>query len=485
MRLGDLLPGLTAAAGERVPGLPDRVVTGLTADSRKVAPGMVFFAVPGSRLDGAAFVPQALAAGAAAVVAERSDGEDSVLVVPDVRACLARAAARFFPLQPGTIVAVTGTSGKTSVTTFVRQIWASMDEAAASLGTIGVVAPGGSTYGSLTTPDPVTLHRTLHALAEDGVTHLAVEASSHGLDQHRLDGLRLAAGAFTNLSHDHLDYHADEADYLRAKLRLFDTLLQPGQPAVIDADHPVAAKVIAAARQRGLDVFTVGRDGRDLHLQSAVPNGFATELTINHAGRTFELDLPLAGGFQVSNALVAAGLCLATGSKLSAVIHALTLLEGAPGRLDKVGDHAGAPVFVDYAHKPDALEKVLETLRPYAKGRLIVVFGCGGDRDAAKRPLMGAIAARGADVVIVTDDNPRSENPTAIRAAIMAAAPGAIEIGDRRTAIETAVGLLRTGDVLVIAGKGHETGQIVGPAVLPFSDHETARAALAQRGHDG
>jgi UDP-N-acetylmuramoyl-L-alanyl-D-glutamate--2,6-diaminopimelate ligase len=484
MILADLLDGLTAPEAISS-ALRDRPVSGLTADSRKVTAGMVFFAIPGSKMDGTSFVPQALAAGASAVVAERGTGEDGVIVVPDVRAALARGAARFFPRQPATIVAVTGTSGKTSVTTFVRQIWASSGHAAASLGTIGVVAPGGSTYGSLTTPDPVTLHRTLDGLAADGVTHLAVEASSHGLDQRRLDGLRLAAGAFTNLSHDHLDYHADAADYLRAKLRLFDTLLQARQPAVIDADHPVAAQVIGAARARGLDVFTVGRDGHDLHLQQTIPTGFATELTINHAGRTFELLLPLAGAFQVSNALVAAGLCLATGSGLTAVVHALTLLEGAPGRLDRVGDHAGAPVFVDYAHKPDALDKVLATLRPYAKGRLVVVFGCGGDRDAAKRPLMGAIATRGADIVIVTDDNPRSEDPAAIRAAILAAAPGAIEIGDRRAAIEAAVALLRTGDVLVIAGKGHETGQIVGPDVLPFSDHETARAALAQRGQNG
>ncbi len=485
MTLSDLLAGLASPQAVLATGRGDGEVTGLTADSRTVRPGSLFFAMTGSRMDGAAFIPQALRAGALAVVADQPTSEAAVVAVPDVRRALALAAARLHPRQPGTVIAVTGTSGKTSVTAFVRQIWTALGHAAASLGTIGVVAPGGSTYGSLTTPDPVTLHQTLDRLAGDGVTHLAVEASSHGLDQHRLDGLRLAAGAFTNLSHDHLDYHADEAAYLRAKLRLFEALLQPGQPAVIDADHPVSAAVERASLNRGLRVFTTGQAGRDLHLQSARPCGFATDLTVNAAGHTYELVLPLAGAFQVSNALVAAGLCIATGGHVGAVLDALTTLQGAPGRLDRVGSRNGAPVFVDYAHKPDALEKVLDTLRPYARGRLIAVFGCGGDRDAAKRPLMGAIAERGADVVIVTDDNPRSEDPAAIRAAILGAAPKAIEIGDRKAAIEAAVDMLAEGDVLVVAGKGHETGQIVGGSVLPFSDHDAARAALAQRGsHD-
>ena len=479
MTLGDLLAGLA------VPGaLRDRVVTGITADSRAVGPGSVFFAVPGNKADGARFIPQALQAGAAAVVTEGASDHADVVTVPSVRAALSQAAARFHPAQPGTIVAVTGTSGKTSVAAFVRQIWAALGHQAASLGTIGVVAPKGSVYGSLTTPDPVTLHRTLAGLAADGVTHLAVEASSHGLDQHRLDGLRLAAGGFTNLSHDHLDYHADEADYLRAKLRLFDTLLRPGQPAVIDADSTVSDAVQRAAQARGLAVLTTGRAGHDLRLRAATPRGFATDLVIDHADEEHVIALPLAGAFQVANAMLAAGLCIATGSEARAVFDALSRLEGAPGRLERVGSRGDAPVFVDYAHKPDALDKVLETLRPYATGRLIVVFGCGGDRDAIKRPLMGAIATKGADVVIVTDDNPRSENPGAIRAAIRAAAPGSIEIGDRKAAIAAGVDMLGQGDVLVIAGKGHETGQIVGQTVLPFSDHEAARAALAQRGGD-
>ncbi len=480
MRLGALLPEAVLPA--EAAGLE---IGGLSADSRSVSVGDLFFAVAGSKADGAGFAHDAAARGAAAVVADRPielpAGVASV-AVPNVRAALSRAAAIFFPGQPGTIVAVTGTSGKTSVTAFLRQIWASLGYQAASLGTIGVVAPSGSTYGSLTTPDPIALHATLDQLARDGVTHLAVEASSHGLDQHRLDGLRLAAGGFTNLSHDHLDYHATLDAYLRAKLRLFDTLLQPGQPAVVDADVPAAADVLRVAEARGLRAFGTGRAGRDLHLQSAEPDGFDTRLTLSHAGHTYEITLPLAGAFQVSNALMAAGLCLALGEKPARVLGALTHLQGAPGRLERVGTVRGAPVFVDYAHKPDALDKVLETLRPYARHRLVVVFGCGGDRDAAKRPLMGAIATRRADLVIVTDDNPRTEDPAAIRAAILAAVPSAVEIGDRRAAIEHAVTLLQPGDVLVVAGKGHETGQIIGATTLPFSDHEVARAAIARVG---
>ena len=478
MRLGDLL-------GEAAPGLSGedaaRPIASLASDSRTVVPGTLFFAVPGNQADGTRFVPDAVARGAAAVVAEGpADLPPGVVgvTVPNVRLALARSAARFHPGQPGTVVAVTGTSGKTSVAAFVRQIWVKLGRAAASLGTIGIVAPGGSVYGSLTTPDPISLHATLDRLAREGVTHLALEASSHGLDQHRLDRVRFAAGAFTNLSHDHMDYHATRDAYFAAKLRLFDTLLPQGATAVVDADTPDWQVVVRAAEAHGLMGFSVGHAGRDLHLQSAEPDGFATRVTVSFRGHTFAIPLPLAGAFQVSNALVAAGLCIATGEAPAAVLEALCGLEGAPGRLDRVGVARGAPVFVDYAHKPDALDKVLQTLRPYARRRLVVVFGCGGDRDAAKRPLMGAIAARGADVVVVTDDNPRSEDPGAIRAAVLAAAPGAIEIGDRRAAIEEAVAMLREGDVLVVAGKGHETGQIVGATVLPFSDHEVARAAI-------
>jgi UDP-N-acetylmuramoyl-L-alanyl-D-glutamate--2,6-diaminopimelate ligase len=459
-----------------------RVVAGLCADSRRVKSGDVFFALAGAREDGLAFVAQAVERGAAVIVAERAPAslpaDVSYVEVADARAALAHAAARFYPRQPATIAAVTGTSGKTSVAAFARQIWSKLGFEAASLGTIGIVSRKVNVYGSLTTPDPIALHQSLDELARSGVTHLAVEASSHGLDQKRLDGVRLAAGAFTNLSRDHLDYHATPAAYLAAKLRLFEELLKPGAPAVVDADSDVAAEVAAAAKRRGLEVFTVGAKGEAIRLASASREGFATRLSLEHAGRQWRVLLPLPGDFQVSNALVAAGLCIATGSDAGAAFAALETLEGAPGRLERIGERRGAPVFVDYAHKPDALDKALATLRPFVRNRLVVVFGCGGDRDAGKRPIMGQIATRGADVVIVTDDNPRSEDPAAIRAAIMAAAPGAVEIGDRGLAIRTAVDLLDNGDALLIAGKGHETGQIVGDRTLPFSDHDAARAAL-------
>ena len=361
---------------------------------------------------------------------------------------------------------------------FTRQIWAQLGQRAAALGTTGVITPDGETYGSLTTPDPVTLHQTLDKLAHDGVTHLAMEASSHGLDQRRLDGVRLSAAGFTNLSRDHLDYHPDLDAYLAAKLRLFEALLQPGQSAVIDADCDVAGRVIAACAARGLRVCTTGVRGDFLKLVSAQARPASTLMRIACGGAFHDIELPLAGDFMASNALLAAGLCIATGSPVADVLQSLAHLQGAPGRLEKIGERDGAPVFVDYAHKPDALEKVLGALRPLASGRLIVVFGCGGDRDAGKRPIMGEIAARLADVVIVTDDNPRSENPAVIRAAILAAAPGAMDIADRREAICAAVRMARAGDVLVVAGKGHETGQIVGDQVLPFSDHQAVRAAL-------
>ncbi len=459
-------------------------VTGVSADSRAVAPGFLFFAVAGAKADGMAFAAQAIKAGAVAIVGEAPpQGEDSLfpfIQVGDVRAALSKAAAALYPRQPETIVAVTGTSGKTSVADFTRQIFASCGFAAASLGTIGVIKPSGAVYGSLTTPDPLTLHRTLDALAGEGVTHLAMEASSHGLDQRRLDGVRLSAGAFTNLSRDHLDYHAGLEDYFSAKLRLFDTLLRPGQPAVIAADNDFSARVIAHCFSRGLRVFSVGEKGEGLRLKAMRAEGFSLLLDLVFEGEDLRVRLPLAGGFQAENALVAAGLALNVGCPSEKVFAAIETLRGAPGRLERVGEKAGAPVFVDYAHKPDALEKALAALRPFAKNRLIVVFGCGGDRDAGKRPIMGAIAAKGADVVIVTDDNPRSEEPARIRAEILSQAPGATEIGGRGEAIRASVGMLRPGDVLLIAGKGHETGQIVGKDVLPFSDHEEARAALKE-----
>jgi UDP-N-acetylmuramoyl-L-alanyl-D-glutamate--2,6-diaminopimelate ligase len=462
--------------------LAARVVEGLCADSRKVRPGDVFFALAGARGDGLAFVAPAVQRGAGVIVADRAPprlpADVAYIRVADARAALALAAARLYPRQPETIVAVTGTSGKTSVAAFARQIWTRLGFEAASLGTIGIVSSKVNVYGSLTTPDPVALHKALDQLARAGVTHLAMEASSHGLDQKRLDGVRLAAGAFTNLSRDHLDYHATPEAYLSAKLRLFTELLKPGAPAVIDADAEVAAEVAKAARRRGLEVFTVGAKGEAIRLLSAARHGLATRLNLEHRGRRWTVLLPLPGDFQASNALVAAGLCIATGGETGAVFEALDGLTGAPGRLEQVGERHGAPVFVDYAHKPDALDKMLATLRPLAANRLVVVFGCGGDRDAGKRTAMGEIAARRADVVIVTDDNPRSEDPAAIRAAILAGAPHAIEISDRGQAIRAAIAMLTAGDALVIAGKGHETGQIVGDRTLPFSDREAARAAL-------
>ncbi len=481
MRLRDLFDGETV---DQPAG--DLAVTGIATDSRAVRPGDVFFGLSGTKTDGSRFVEQAVAAGAVAVAAaSRPEG----LAVPFVRLdnprrALALAAARFYPRQPGVIAAVTGTSGKTSVAGFTRQIWERLGHAAASLGTIGLMTPTRSVYGSLTTPDPVVLHRTLDEIAGEGVTHLALEASSHGLHQHRLDGVRVSAGGFTNLSRDHMDYHPTVEHYLAAKLRLFTTLVLPGGAAVISADHDVSGAVMAAAKARGLRLIAVGRraEGHEaIRVTGAVVDGFAQRLTLSHCGATHHVRLPLVGSFQIENALVAAGLVIATDGQPGAVFAALEHLQGAPGRLELVGERNGAPVFIDYAHKPDALEKTLEALRPYARGRLVVVFGAGGDRDTGKRPLMGEIAARRADEVIVTDDNPRSEDPAAIRAAILAAAPGAREIGDRAEAIRVAVAGLRPGDALVVAGKGHETGQIVGGRVLPFSDHDAVAAALASK----
>jgi len=456
-------------------------IAGITADSRKVRAGFLFFAIAGAKADGAHFARQAAAAGAVAVAAEQRPEAlpDGVAFVPvaNTRRALALAAAKFFPRQPATIGAVTGTSGKTSVAAFTRQIWSTLGFPAASIGTVGVVSPKGEQYGSLTTPDPVELHRTLDQLAGEGVNHLALEASSHGLDQHRLDGVRISAGAFTNLSRDHLDYHPSMEAYLQAKLRLFE-LVKPGGAAVIDVDNCFAGQVIEAAKQRGLAILTVGERGEDIRLAGGAIDGFAQVIDVVHRGVTYKVKLPLVGTFQVQNAAVAAGLAIATGAEPARVVAALEKLVGAKGRLELVGSANGAPIFIDYAHKPDALAKALAALRPYAAGKLTVVFGAGGDRDQGKRPLMGRIAAENADRVIVTDDNPRSENPAAIRAAIIGAAPGASEIGDRAQAIRAAIAELRPGDVLLIAGKGHETGQIVGDRVLPFSDHEAVAAAL-------
>ena len=459
-------------------------ISGITADSRVVKPGYLFAAMPGSKLDGARFITQAAAAGATAVlVGDDVDVPDglglAVVRTPDPRLALAQMAARFYRAQPQTIVAITGTSGKTSTAYFVRQIWAGLGLKAASLGTLGLIRPDGSTTASLTTPDPVTLHAMLASLAQDGVEHLAMEASSHGLDQRRLDGVRLTAGAFLNLGHDHLDYHKDAEDYFLAKLRLFNELLPSGAPAIINADVGDAERVIEVCYGRNLKVMTVGAKGKFIRIAAQASDGFGQRLTVWHEGEKRELTVPLIGGYQASNALMAAALCIGAGAPPDGVWARLPHLKGVPGRLEMVGGARGGMVVIDYAHKPDALKAALAALRPFATGKLICVFGCGGDRDRTKRPIMGHIATELADQVIVTDDNPRTEIPANVRAEIMTGARGATEIGDRREAIRAGVAMLGAGDVLLVAGKGHETGQYVGDQVLPFSDHAVVAEELA------
>ncbi|WP_313612697.1 UDP-N-acetylmuramoyl-L-alanyl-D-glutamate--2,6-diaminopimelate ligase [Agrobacterium sp.] len=457
-------------------------IKSLTADSRKMEPGGLFVALAGSKADGAAFINDAVAKGASLILSGHpADAPVPVLAVSNPRRYLSLAAARFYGAQPQTMVAVTGTAGKTSVASFTRQIWATAGHAAAQIGTTGVISPSRSDYGSLTTPDPVSLHALLAELASEGVTHAAMEASSHGLDQHRLDGVKLVAGAFTNLGRDHMDYHPTMENYMAAKMRLFNELLDKGQPAVIFSDDPWSPQAIRAAEEAGLEVRTVGRKGNFLTLKRVEHFRHKQMIEIHHEGEIFEVDIPLAGDFQVANALVSAGLAISTGVPVAVALRALEKLVGAAGRLELVG-HAknGALAYVDYAHKPDALENVLTSVRPFTSGRIVVVFGCGGDRDKGKRPIMGEVASRLSDVVIVTDDNPRSEVPETIRSEILAAAPGALEIADRAQAIRHAVAMLESGDTLIVAGKGHEEGQIVGTTVLPFSDHQQLRSALEE-----
>lgn len=477
MKLDAMLDGILAA-----PAQADQIeITSVTADSRYVTPGSLFAALPGSQVDGARFVPDAIEAGASAILTGlKSDIAETgipVLRAEDPRRILALVAARFYARQPPNIVAVTGTSGKTSVADFARQIFSALGRQSASVGTIGIIKPDGSVYGSLTTPDPVTLHMELAVLADEGVTHLAFEASSHGLDQRRLDGVELQAAAFTNLGRDHLDYHPTIEEYFRSKQRLFDTLLPETGCAVINLDQPNAAALIEICKRRDLNMIGVGGDeNADMRLIAQEPQDFGQRLLINYAGESYEITLPLIGRYQGSNAMLAAGLALAVGEQPDAVFAAMNVLQGVRGRLEVVSSVRGATVIVDYAHKPDALEAALDALRPFVAGRLISLFGCGGDRDRGKRPIMGEISARKADLTIVTDDNPRSEDPAAVRAEILATCPGAIEIGDRYEAIGYAMTQLAPGDVLLIAGKGHETGQIIGDQVLPFSDHDAVEA---------
>ena len=465
-------------------------LTGLASDSRKVKPGYLFAALAGTKTDGAKFVKDAVARGAVAVLGVPELAEKvaalGVKFIADEnpRLGLARYAAAFFAAQPDTIAAVTGTKGKSSIVAFLREIWTALGKPAASLGTVGVVGPNGAFPLSHTTPDPVEIHDLLAKLKSDGVEHLAIEASSHGLDQHRLDGVVISACGFTNITRDHMDYHSTFEDYLAAKLRLFSEVVQKGGVAVVNADAEHADAFIAAARARGLKLMTVGRKGDAIHLDRREDRGGAQALTLHYQGQIFYVELPQAGDFQASTALVAAGLAIGLGEDAGKVFAALEHLKGAPGRMEKVAFAAkGAPIYVDYAHTPDSLEKVLQALRPHTANRLHVVFGCGGDRDKGKRPLMGAIAMKLADDVIVTDDNPRTEDAATIRAEIMAAAKGACEIGDRADAIRAAVADLKAGDVLVIAGKGHETGQYIKGEVYSFSDREQVlTAALAVGG---
>jgi UDP-N-acetylmuramoyl-L-alanyl-D-glutamate--2,6-diaminopimelate ligase len=484
MRLGDLLARAGLAAG----GAGDAAVTGFAIDHRKVAPGTVFGAFQGVAVNGEDFIAAAIVAGAIAIVARPEAQVSRALHIadPEPRRAFARLAAGFFAPVPATIVAVTGTNGKTSCVEMTRQIWRMAGERAASIGTLGVTTPDGSISTGLTTPDIVTFLGNMSGLAREGVTHVAYEASSHGLSQFRNEGLTVSASAFTNFSRDHLDYHGTMDAYFAAKMRLFTEVVAPGSPAVIhDAGDGSdwTARAIAEATAHGLDVRTVGEAGTFLRLAGREPGQLGQILTIEHAGESRKVNLPLIGAYQAANALVSAGLAMATGVGASAVFDALTRLQPVRGRLERAAlNQAGAPVYVDYAHTPDALEAAIAALRPHVApdGRLIVVFGAGGDRDTGKRPEMGAVAAQAADVVIVTDDNPRSEDPAAIRAAIMAGAGAtARDIGDRRAAIAAAIGEAGAQDIVLIAGKGHEQGQIFGSGdsmrIEAFDDVEVAR----------
>jgi UDP-N-acetylmuramoyl-L-alanyl-D-glutamate--2,6-diaminopimelate ligase len=460
----------------------DSEVTGFAIDHRKVAPGSIFGAFKGAVFDGEDFVSQAVDRGAVAVVARPEAEVDRVphLADPQPRRRFAELAAKFFAPYPETVVAVTGTNGKTSTVEITRQIWRMTGHRSASIGTLGVTTSDDQVKTGLTTPDIVTFLSNMAGLERMGLTHVAYEASSHGLDQHRCEGVPLAAAAFTNFSRDHLDYHGSMEDYFLAKMRLFEELLPPGSPAVVWTDDPKSAEVIGRARRRGHDVLTVGREGETIRLTSQTTTALGQALTLGHGGKPYKLALPLIGAYQASNVLTAAGLVLATGGQWDETFSAMQRVAPVRGRLERaVISRSGVPVYVDYAHTPDALEAAIAALRPHVEGRMIVVFGAGGDRDQGKRPEMGAVAARLADLVIVTDDNPRGENPATIRAAILAGAPDAIEVPGRREAIAEALRLARSSDIVLLAGKGHETGQIVGDRVLPFDDALVARECAA------
>ena len=467
--------------------LVDTEICGLSADSRKVGPGFLFAALPGGLLDGRSYIEQAVECGAVAVLAPTGTTlkphDPPVRLVTDAnpRRRLSIMAARFYRRQPASVAAVTGTNGKTSTASFTEQIWRHSGHRSASLGTLGLYPSRPGAPASLTTPDPVELHRCLADLVEDGVDHLVVEASSHGLAQFRLDGVKITAAAFTNLSRDHLDYHGDMASYQAAKMRLFDELLAPGGTAVLNTDLPIFEELCGLCARRGIEILSFGVADSDLRLVTQEPTPDGQILLLDVLGRAHRVELPLVGTFQAPNVLAALGLAIATGLSPEAGIEALARLKGVPGRMERVAQTPlGGQVFVDYAHTPDALETVLRAVAPHTEGRLCVVFGCGGDRDRGKRPIMGGIACRLASRVVVTDDNPRGEDPAAIRRDILAVAPEAEEISERGEAIANAMAALGPGDVLVIAGKGHESGQIVGDRILPFNDRDVARAAATR-----
>ncbi|HWJ38731.1 MAG TPA: UDP-N-acetylmuramoyl-L-alanyl-D-glutamate--2,6-diaminopimelate ligase [Sphingomicrobium sp.] len=460
----------------------DSEVTGFAIDHRKVAPGSVFGAFQGAMFNGEDFIGEAVDRGAVAVVARQEAHAERVPLLKDTepRRLFAELAAKFYAPFPETVGAVTGTNGKTSTVEMARQIWRMSGHRSASIGTLGVTTSDDQVSTGLTTPDIVTFLNNMAGLKRMGISHVAYEASSHGLDQHRCEGVPLAAAAFTNFSRDHLDYHGTMDSYFEAKMRLFEELLPPGKPAVIWTDDPRSGEVAERSRRRGHEILSVGRNGEAIRLVEQAPTALGQTLLLKHAGKSHRLALPLIGAYQASNVLTAAGLVLATGGKWEATFAAMQRVAPVRGRLERaVISRSGVPVYVDYAHTPDALEAAIAALRPHIEGRLITLFGAGGDRDQGKRPQMGAVATRLSDVVIVTDDNPRSEDPARIRAEVMAGAAGAIEVAGRREAIAEAIRIAREGDIVLVAGKGHETGQIIGDKVLPFDDALVARECAA------
>lgn len=475
MRLADLFPAAPEDAGAAR-------VTGFAIDHRKVAPGTVFGAFRGARFDGEDFIATAIQSGAVAIVARPEAAVKGALHIADAepRRAFAELAARFYAPFPETVVAVTGTNGKTSCVELTRQLWRMAGHSAASIGTLGVTTADDQVSTGLTTPDVVTFLANVAGLGREGVTHLAFEASSHGLSQYRTEGLPVRAAAFTNLSRDHLDYHGTMEAYLEAKLRLFTEVVDKDGAAVVWADDAASSRVAELATERGVRVMTVGTRGEALRLSARTPTRLGQTLGIEVAGTTHSVKLPLIGAYQAANALVAAGLAIATGQPLEQALGGLSRVQPVRGRLERaVLTRTGAPVYVDYAHTPDGLEAAITALRPHAAGRIIALIGAGGDRDAGKRPEMGAVAARLADRVIVTDDNPRTEDPALIRRAVMAGAPDATEIAGRREAIAAAIADAGEGDIVLLAGKGHEQGQIVGDRVLPFDDVAVARECAA------